>query len=75
MGDMGGFGWLGAFFMVLVTVGLVALVVWVVAGAGARLGRVDETAPDGALDTLKRRYAQGAITRDQYLEGRKLLGE
>ncbi len=63
---MGGFGmglWL------LISVGIVALVAWLLAGprsASASGGR-------GALDVLKERYARGEIDEKEFLERKREL--
>lgn len=64
---MGGFGiaglLLGGLFLVLVAAG----VVWVVQASGRTAGTGTSPSPsESPLDILKRRYAKGEITKDQY---------
>jgi len=57
---MGGFGWIFMIvFWVLVISGVVYLIRLI---AGAEKGKKDET----PLDILKKRYAKGEITREQF---------
>lgn len=67
----GGMGWLGPVFMVavwaLVITGVVFLVRFLV-----RQSRESSPA-SGAIEVLKRRYAQGEISREEYEEKRKDL--
>jgi putative membrane protein len=61
-----GWGWIGLglvhmlFFWGLVILVIAALVKWLVGGAVAPLG------PENALEILKKRYAKGDITREEY---------
>ncbi len=70
-GDYGwgmGFGWIAMFiFWVLVIVGVVFLVKSLVAGSGQR--GTTET----ALDILKKRYARGEMTHEEYVRARDEL--
>lgn len=62
-GGMGGWGglWM-ALFWILVLVGLVAAVRWVL---GPR-GRGGVPHGESALDILKKRYARGELSREEY---------
>lgn len=73
-GMMGGYGW-GWFMPVIMIVfwglviwGIVALVRGVSAGSA-----VTSTPSDSALEILKRRYARGEITKQEYEERKKDL--
>jgi len=57
------FGWLMMLiFWILIIVGAVLIIRWLVAEAGSR----GAAAGDTTLDILKRRYAKGEITKDQF---------
>jgi putative membrane protein len=72
---MVGWGWIGGIvmmlFWVLVVVALVLFIRWLVAAGGNR-GRVSYGPPvvnspvESALDILKKRYARGEITKEQF---------
>lgn len=66
-GMPGGMVWMmiGAFFWVILVVGLVLLVVWVIKTPGKNVRSETEETP---LDILKKRYARGEITRSEYEE-------
>jgi putative membrane protein len=59
-----GFWWLlNAFFIIFVIVGIALLVVWIVKQWGAE----GHTARgESAMDVLKKRYARGEITKDEF---------
>jgi putative membrane protein len=67
-----GMGWMvvSLVFWILLIAGAVLLVLWIVgkSGRGSRAG-VEES----ALDILKKRYARGEITREQYEEMKKVV--
>ncbi len=60
-------------FWALIIIGIVFLVVWLVRNAG----RADLSAPSShpALDILRARYAKGEITKEQFEEMRRVLGQ
>jgi putative membrane protein len=69
-GMMGGFGWLGMLTMLLFWIGVVALVVWALSNLfPARQATVE---PD-ALEILKRRYARGEISHEEFVQAREAL--
>jgi putative membrane protein len=65
-----GMGWMlvSLVFWILLIAGAVLLVLWIIgkSGRGTRV-RVEES----ALDILKKRYARGEITKEQYEEMKK----
>ena len=66
MYDGGGMGWGGGLFMLLllalIVIGVIAVVRWVATPCHRR---------GSALEILKRRYAQGEITKAQFEEMKK----
>lgn len=68
-GAAGGWGWLvDLAVMVLFWGGLIALVIW-----GLRSFTSARRAPDSALEVLRRRFAAGEITHDEYEKTRSAL--
>ncbi len=66
---MGAWMLLGIVFWVLVVAGLVLLVIWIVQKAlGGRGGAVES-----ALEILKKRYARGEISKEEYEEKKRDL--
>ncbi|MBI2909335.1 MAG: SHOCT domain-containing protein [Chloroflexi bacterium] len=74
IGSMGWLGWFGPVAMLLFWAAVIGLGVWLVGGL-FRVSTGAQGTRSTAVDTLKRRYAAGEITRDEYQEGRRLLGE
>lgn len=76
MSGFGGVGWLGWLWPIL----MLAFWVLVIGGGIWVATTLFRTSPsrgaseDGALEVLRRRYARGDITREEYEEGRRLLG-
>ncbi len=66
-GSMGGFGWV---WMVLVLAVVIALVVW---GAGNVFGVRDGAAEPTPMEILRRRYAAGEITADEFEQARRAI--
>jgi putative membrane protein len=71
---MYGFGWMGWWPLVmgLFWVGVIVLGIWAAKALFPSTAH-RETASPTALDTLKRRYARGEISREEYEEARRLL--
>ncbi len=68
-GMMAGMGWLGLLVMALFWVGVILLVVW---GLSALPARRQPAEPD-AEEILKRHYAQGEISREEFLQASETL--
>lgn len=68
-----GFGFLGAAlslaFMLVLGLIIVAILVWIVSGGSRR------SEPTAGLRVLDELYANGEITRDEYLERKKVLSQ
>ena len=73
-GMMGGFGMM--FFMPILWIAVLGLIIWAVVAAVRRPGESDDSfgSADSALDILKRRYARGEITREEYEDKKRVLG-
>lgn len=74
MGWYGGFGGMGVGgLLLMVFIGIVALllITWVVRTSSPRR---DVLAPVPPLDALKRRYANGEITSEEYERARRRIG-
>lgn len=69
MGWHWGWGW-GFFWLVLAVV-----VVWGLARGMSSGGRTSTTAGNGAEDSLRRRFAEGEITREEFEERLRVLHE
>jgi putative membrane protein len=69
-GMMAGMGWLGIVTMVLFWIGIVALVVWGLSNLSPRSQLRSE--PD-ALEILRRRFAGGEISREEFEQARAAL--
>lgn len=67
---IGGMGWLGMLLMVLLWIGVIALIVWGLMSMFRAQQRVSE--PD-AQEILKRRYARGEISREEFEQARATL--
>ena len=69
-GMMAGMGWLGILTMALFWIGIVALVVW---GLSNKFpSRQPQTELD-ALEILRRRFARGEISREEFEQARAAL--
>jgi putative membrane protein len=69
-GMMAGMGWLGLLLMALFWIGVILLVVWGLSNAFPSRRQAAE--PD-AEEILKRRYARGEISREEYLQASETL--
>ena len=69
-GMMAGIGWLGMLMMALFWVGVVLLIVWGLSGV---FPSRRQTAEPDAEEILKRRYARGEISREEYLQASETL--
>jgi putative membrane protein len=73
-GMMGGFGW--GWFMPIIMIVFWGLVIWGIVALIRGLSTPDSgrsTQADSALEILKRRYARGEITKQEYEERKKDL--
>jgi putative membrane protein len=69
-GLMAGFGWLGMLLMALFWIGVIVLVVWGLSHVfSTRQPRVELDAEE----ILKQRYAQGEISREEFMQAREVL--
>ncbi len=69
MGSGMGFGMLlGMLFWIILVVGIVFLVVWVVQ---KRSGGGPSGTHESALDILKKRYAKGELTKEEFAEKKR----
>ena len=76
----GGMSWAGMAvlmlaFWVLIIAGIVLLIWYVAASAGRGRAAPGAGAQETPLEILKKRYARGEITRDQYQEMKRELQE
>ena len=74
---MGGYGymmnsWTGAIIMGLVILVLIIVLVYFIF-KNSKTGGFDQTPNETPLDVLKKRYAQGEITKEQFEEMKKDL--
>jgi putative membrane protein len=69
-GMTAGMGWLGILTMALFWIGIIALVVWGLSNLFPT--RLLRTEPD-ALEILRRRYAGGEISREEFEQARAAL--
>jgi putative membrane protein len=69
-GDVGWMAGVGGLWMVLVWAVVIVLVVW---AAGALFGTRDRVAEPSPLDTLKRRYAAGEISAEEFEQAKRAL--
>lgn len=69
-GHMYGLGWggwlLGGLIMLLLVGGLIALVIFLIRASGSGDQRRQAGKGETALDILKKRYARGEISKEEY---------
>ncbi|HMO58161.1 MAG TPA: SHOCT domain-containing protein [Roseiflexaceae bacterium] len=65
-----GMGWVGMAVMILIWLGVIALVVW---GVSALFPRSRATSEPDAFEIVRRRYARGEISREEYLQAVEVL--
>ncbi len=63
----GGYGILGLIFWILLIIGLVLLIKYLWAGRGDKRGE------ESALEILKKKYARGEISKEEFEEKKKDL--
>ena len=79
MGDNFGFGMMNGFggvFMILLWIVIIGLGVWLISGLVSRTNNqppANLPPAESALDILKKRYARGEITKEQFEEMRRTL--
>lgn len=75
-----GWGWIGLgmvhmlLFWVLVILGIAVLLRWLTSGPGGP-GISSGEMPQRAIDILKARYAKGELTREQFEQMKREIGE
>jgi len=71
----GGGYWLMGLLCVLAIVGLIALIVWAIGAAGGQKtkGGAAPTSAESPLELLKRRYANGELSDEEYEEKKRRL--
>jgi putative membrane protein len=69
-GMMAGMGWLGILTMLLFWVGVLALVFWGVSNVFPTRQLTTET---DAVEIVRRRFARGEISREEYLQAIETL--
>ena len=71
----GGSYWLMGLVCVLAIIGVIALVVWAVGAAGGQgtKGGATPTSAESPLEVLKRRYAQGELSDEEFEEKKRRL--
>ncbi len=67
-GMMGGMGFFSIFFWILAIVGIILLVVWLSRKIPERQNNMIE---ESAMNILKKRYALGEISKEEYEEMKK----
>lgn len=73
-GMMGGFGWM--WLMPVFSIVLLGLIIWAIVASVRSLSESrgkDASKTDSALEVLKKRYARGEISKEEYEEKKKDL--
>ena len=71
-GMMGGWGFFGIFFWIIVIVGIVLLVVWL---NRKQVKNQSSNSDESALNILKKRYALGEISKEDYERMKKEISQ
>jgi putative membrane protein len=66
----GGMGWFGMVMMLIVWASVIALVIW---GLSSRFPRERGTTEPDASEIVRRRYARGEISREEFLQATETL--
>jgi putative membrane protein len=69
-GMMAGMGWLGVLTMILFWLGVILLIVW---GLSALFPQQGASIEPPALEILRRRFARGEISHEEYQQAREAL--
>jgi putative membrane protein len=72
-GGMGWIGWLIFFFFALLIAAAIVLFVYLISRSSSQRTRSNPPREEDALEILRRRYAKGDITKEQYDEMREHL--
>lgn len=68
---MGNWWWLGFLFYFIVFVGIIILIVFLVRGLSSSKSQGLPPPKEEPLEILKKRYAKGEITKEQYQQMKK----
>lgn len=68
---MGGWGWM--WFMPVLWLLFLGLIIWAIVAAVRRPGESGESTEGSALEILKKRYARGEISKEEFEEKKKNL--
>jgi putative membrane protein len=69
-GMMAGMGWLGMLTMILFWLGVILLIIW---GLSAFFPQPRASIEPDALEILRRRFARGEISNEEYQQAREAL--
>lgn len=70
--DHMGWGWGGGFMMIFWVVLTVAVIYWIIRAANHNVNQ-PASVPESALEILKKRYARGEISKEEFEERKKDL--
>jgi len=70
--DHMGWGWGGGFMMIFWIILIVAVIYWLIRAAN-RNANQSPSQPESAMDILKKRYARGEISKEEFEERKKDL--
>lgn len=74
-GAMGGYGGFGMIIWVVILIAIVAFVAWLVRAQAPSGMHHPPLRRSSGLDVLEERYARGDISRDEYLQKKKDIGD